>query len=380
MNHVSNFYIDNIGVLMFPTQGPGNIQLSNLINICKNISKKTYLVTGNEGYYLFENDKKINISGVFHKSVDKLFFKIINYIFTQLGLGYNLFKMPKKADTWIFMGGDTLLIPLIVGKILKKKIYIVIMGNVNKELELKKNENYIINIIVSLIKKINLNLCDKIILYSENLIKYWNMDKYSNKIFIANEHTLNFEKFDNRNPITKRKEIIGYIGRFSEEKGVMNLLESILEILKINNNLKFIIGGDGPLKNEIKNFIYNNNISENVNLIEWIEHDDLPNILNELKLIILPSYTEGLPNILIESMACGTPVLATSVGSIPDIISNEENGFIMDGNSPKTITKSILKILEFPNLQKITINANETVKERFNINYVSEKWLNILKE
>jgi hypothetical protein len=61
--------------------------------------------------------------------------------------------------------------------------------------------------------------------------------------------------------------------------------------------------------------------------------------------MVIPSFTEGLPNIMLEAMACGTPVLATPVGAISDIIRDSETGFIMENNSPKCIIENVNRVI-----------------------------------
>jgi glycosyltransferase involved in cell wall biosynthesis len=91
----------------------------------------------------------------------------------------------------------------------------------------------------------------------------------------------------------------------------------------------------------------------------------LPTYLNELKLIVLPSFSEGLPNIMIEAMACGTLVLATPVGSIPDYIVDKQTGFIMETNSPECIAKNILRALNFCDIDRVVSNAKSLVEYKF---------------
>ena len=69
-----------------------------------------------------------------------------------------------------------------------------------------------------------------------------------------------------------------------------------------------------------------------------------------LKLLVLPCYTEGLPNVMLDAMACGTLVLAISVGAIPDPIKNDETRFIMGDNSPECIARSVVKALNYRDL------------------------------
>jgi glycosyltransferase involved in cell wall biosynthesis len=84
-----------------------------------------------------------------------------------------------------------------------------------------------------------------------------------------------------------------------------------------------------------------------------------------MKLLVIPSYTEGLPTILLEAMACGTPVLATPVGNIPDIIDDGENGFIVPANSPSILAAAIVAALSNDTLGDISNHAAESVAAHY---------------
>ena len=114
-------------------------------------------------------------------------------------------------------------------------------------------------------------------------------------------------------------------------------------------------------------------------MLRWIPHDKLPDFLNELKLVVLPSYTEGLPNLMIEAMACGTLVLATPVGAIPDVINDGETGFIMENNSPECIAENAIRALEHPNLEEVVKNARELVEREFMYDAAVERYKKILE-
>jgi glycosyltransferase involved in cell wall biosynthesis len=112
----------------------------------------------------------------------------------------------------------------------------------------------------------------------------------------------------------------------------------------------------------------------------WISHDDLPGYLNQLRLLVLPSYTEGLPNIMLEAMACGTPVLATPVGAIPDVIRDGKTGFIMENNSPECIAENVARALASPDLEEIAEAGRRFVEENFTFEKVVGKWKRLLQE
>ena len=112
--------------------------------------------------------------------------------------------------------------------------------------------------------------------------------------------------------------------------------------------------------------------------LNWIPYTKLPTILNKIKLLVIPSYSEGLPNIMLEAMACGTPVLATPVGAISDVIQDGETGFIMENNSSVRITESIIRAINYPSLEEIAQHARALVGKEFIYERAVEKYREIL--
>lgn len=132
------------------------------------------------------------------------------------------------------------------------------------------------------------------------------------------------------------------------------------------------------MRNSIEKYVIDRQLNRKIKILGWISHDRLPIYLNELKLLVLPSYTEGLPNIMLEAMACGTPVLATSVGSIPDIISDGFTGFLLKENSPQNVADNILRALEHPDLHRVADKARDLVRIHFTYEAAVERYKKVL--
>jgi glycosyltransferase involved in cell wall biosynthesis len=375
---MKNMEKTNIGLLTFPIGKAGIIPTANLLKILYSISHNISLITGNEGYEYFKKNSRFTIYGIDHKTGENTLIKIIRYLSTQLKISYRMIQTSKKIDVWIFfIGGNTLVLPLLTAKSLGKKVILALPGSSLKSFTSTQST---LTKPIKILEQINLRLTNHIILYSPNLINEWNLQEYQNKISIAREHFLDFDRFKNNKNIEQRKNLVGYIGRLSEEKGIYIFIQTIQKTINKRKDTEFFIGGDGAAYQQIKKFLHTNNLNNKVQLAGWIPHDDLPQYLNELKLLVLPSYTEGLPNIVLEAMACGTPVLTTPVGAIPDVITNEETGFIIKKNEPMEIAEDIVRILKHPDLQRIIENAQELVKKQFNFEMCVENYKNTIQE
>ena len=365
-----------IGIITLPVSEPdvgkaSLVPLSNLIKIITSFSRVN-LVSGKIGYDFFKDQDNLTSYLVKTKTYQSRFLNIICFILNQFSLAYPILKF-RKIDCWIFfIGGELFLIPMIVSKILRKKVIIIFSGSATETLEAS---NDYLSIISNYLSNINCFLADKIVVYSESLIKKWKLDGFKEKISIARHNIIDLDNFNIKQYYNSRSNTIGFVGRFSHEKGILNLLSSREKIINHFPDVNFLIIGDGPLKMNIEDS--NSLINEKTELIGWVDHEKLSEYLNRMKILIIPSYTEGLPNVMLESMACGTPVLANSVGSIPDIIIDGKNGFILRNNNPDCISTSVINLLKI-DLELISENAHESIVNDFDYNKSFQEWKKII--
>lgn len=308
---------------------------------------------------------------IVHPSSANTLTRIINYFFLNLKISWNILKRSKNTESFLFFMETGLPLPFLIAKFQNKKIIWLFPSSLKKRIE--HDDDYP-NLFLIPLHSLSYRFADKIVVYSPNLINEWKLNKYSYKIHIAHEHFINTDILTPRIPFCKRMPLIGYVGRLSEEKGVQNFVQSLPAILENQKDLNVLIGGDGPLREKIETFLLHNGLNTRVNLLGWISPENLPQYLNRIRLLIIPSYTEGLPNIMLEAMSCGTPVLATAVGAIPDIIKDGETGFTLENNSSACIAENIIRVLENPDLQNIAMNAKNMVDKEFSFEETIEQW------
>lgn len=362
----------NICVITPASNIIGHPGISNLIDVLVPSFNELHLIMANGKMISADN---IKLESTIIPQKNKTICRVLNYIVMQIKITLSVIKILNSIDLWIFFSGEGLILPLILLKVFNRKIVLILAGSLKKESAAKRDITFKI---LDMISHLSFYLTDYIILYSNSLISNWDLERYRDKILIASKHFVDYNIFSIKKEISSRNCIVGYVGRLSEEKGIMNLVKAIPDIIKLSNDINFVIAGDGILYNDIKKFIYNNNLNERVHLAGWIPNHNLPQFLNELKLLVLPSFDEGLPNIMIESMACGVPVLAMPVGAISDVIRDEECGFLMETNSPECIRKNIIRALIYPDLERLVTNARERIKRDFTFEKSTKRYKQII--
>lgn len=367
----------NIGIITVPINKSGLTPLSQLIDIVSSISKTTFLISGNRGYHKYKNSSNIKSIKIERSVFKNTLFKVINYIYFQFKISFQIIKLKSKVGKWIFfIGGDVLLLPILTARLLKIDAILLLSGS-----STETHKCYLDNrlwTIFQFLSRITFFFVSKILVYSKSIIKLQKLEKYSSKISIAPRHKINLEIFNIKKTFKDRDSIIGFVGRLSEEKAPMNFLLSVSSIIKKNDDIRFLIIGNGKLKRKIIKYIRKKDLGEKIDVIDWVDHRTLSKYLNDMKLLIIPSHTEGLPNIMLESMACGTPVLANNVGAIPDIIINGKTGFLMENNTPENISRNVIEIIKKHDLEKISLNGKKFVENKFKFELILKNYESIL--
>ena len=368
----------SIGIFAINTwDGGGATSINNLSHIFHPIFNDIILVTTldqNESLSpQVENAENVSYRIVNHKGGGNKFSRIFNMLWSQIRISYNLLRIIRKTDVFLFLG-ELLVLPMIIAKIFGKKTFLSLPSS---QVHMSIAIGDIFSRELQYISKMAFLISSFIVLYTPNLINEWSLEEYKDKIVFAHEQYIDFTKFQKTKEIGDRKNLIGYIGRLSPEKGIGNFVKAITLLSKDMDDLNFLIIGDGKLMGELRLYAKENDLELNTTFLGRVDQDELPKYLNEMKMLVIPSYTEGLPNIMLESMACGTPVLATSVGGIPDIITDSQNGFILTDNSPQTIADEIKKVLKYPKKDEISRESEKTVKKYFNYETVVKQWSDI---
>ncbi len=154
--------------------------------------------------------------------------------------------------------------------------------------------------------------------------------------------------------------ILGYIGRIERSKGVFYLIDAFEKLSKEFSNLKLVIAGYGKDWNEIKELCEQKNITDKINLLGYYK-GDIRDILNTFNLFVFPSLWEGLPYVVLEAMANGVLVVATTVGGIPELIKDGENGFLVSPANSNALYEKVKYILQSKNDYKLMINNSLSV-------------------
>ncbi|MGB2741767.1 MAG: glycosyltransferase [Cognaticolwellia sp.] len=143
----------------------------------------------------------------------------------------------------------------------------------------------------------------------------------------------------------KVDDYILYVGNLKRDKGVLELLEGFAAINEKHPTLKLLYAGPGSLHNEISIQAKHLAISDKVTLIGSVDHSQLPELISRARVLALPSYNEGVPNVVLEAMACGTPVLATNVGGIPEVVNEKICGKLIEPKSNSAVAEGLDFIL-----------------------------------
>jgi len=161
--------------------------------------------------------------------------------------------------------------------------------------------------------------------------------------------------------------LILFAGDLIKLKGVDKLIKVSAKLMRALPH-QLIILGDGPERARLEQ-LASNLESENVFFIGRVQHQDVPLYMNAVDVLVLPSESEGLPKCVQEAMACGTPVIATSVGGTPEIITDGVNGFLV--NSEAELEERLRLLISNPELfSKMGANAREFATHYLSIDKV----------
>jgi glycosyltransferase involved in cell wall biosynthesis len=155
------------------------------------------------------------------------------------------------------------------------------------------------------------------------------------------------------------------VGRLSREKGHADLLTA-LDLLRRNSSEPFhaVVVGDGPEQETLEGMIRDLGL-ESVVTMAGLQHDVRP-YYALASMVVMPSHSEGSPNVLLEAMAAGVPVVATAVGGVPEIATDGQTALLAQARNPASLAQAIQRMLEDSELRcRLAQNARELAEREY---------------
>ncbi len=176
--------------------------------------------------------------------------------------------------------------------------------------------------------------------------------------------------------IPENAKIIGTIGGLKPAKGHEYLLRSTANILRTHKDVKLLIVGDGPLRHYLDELAHNLGIDNSVLLTGY--RKDVPELLSAMDMFVLPSLTEGLPIVVLEAMAANRPVIATAVGAIPKIITDNETGFLVPPSDVSALEAAISSLIDDgANARRVAVAGSAKVRREFSSERMCRRYLDV---
>ena len=210
----------------------------------------------------------------------------------------------------------------------------------------------------------------KKILCVSNKIKEITARRINNKSVLQTVYSgIDLDKFEPKSGVLKvelelenSNFLIGNTSALADHKDYFTFIDVVVEVLKQQSNVHFVIFGSGPMEAEIKEYATTKGVGEKLKFLGF--RSDVPKLLADLDLFLITSKTEGLGTSILDAFACKVPVVATAAGGIPELVEDRKTGLLCAIKNVEQITKAVLEVKFTPNLgNQMAENAFEKVQK-----------------
>ncbi|CAG0963809.1 colanic acid/amylovoran biosynthesis glycosyltransferase [Methylophilaceae bacterium] len=172
------------------------------------------------------------------------------------------------------------------------------------------------------------------------------------------------------------------VGRLCEQKGQLLLLEACRELNERGVSFELVLAGDGEMRAEIEQMITQYGLADHVNITGWISSDEVRERVLDARALVLPSFAEGLPVVIMEAMALRRPVISTYVAGIPELVIPGQNGWLVPAGAVTELADAMQELLATPTseLQNMGDAAYVRVRQRHDVDTEASKLAALFRE
>jgi glycosyltransferase involved in cell wall biosynthesis len=284
----------------------------------------------------------------------------------------------------LFFGATAYLLPTLFARLIGRTVVIEPRGDVPLTLRLQWEEQVptpVARALASVVRgleRLDFHVADAIITYTPSMAGELNLEPFRKKLHTQGARHVPVDRFRPTTPYAERDRNVGFVGRLDVEKGIDELIE-VARLLP--DDVSFVFVGDGDYRDQLEAELADEIAAGSVEVTGWVDHDEVPVQLNRLKLLVMPSQpTEGLPSTILEAFACGTPVYATPVAGVPDVVRDGETGFSMTDLSAESIAADVESILARDDLEEISGNCRALLEAEYSFDATVDRYREMLAD
>jgi glycosyltransferase involved in cell wall biosynthesis len=192
------------------------------------------------------------------------------------------------------------------------------------------------------------------------------------------QNPVNIKLLKNSRNCRREQHQLLYLGWFIPEKGIYDLVDAAEILVKKGIEFQLYFFGRKQ-RNELVKYVEAKKLNSVIQVGNWISDDEKIDFLYRSTMLILPSYSEGIPNVILEAMATKTPIVSTHVGGLSEILTDNYNAVITLPGNPERLSFDIQRMLEDDQFRnQLARNAYNDARKKYDIAIVKESFKNII--
>src|SRR5262249_54452071 len=138
------------------------------------------------------------------------------------------------------------------------------------------------------------------------------------------------------------------VGRLCEQKGQLLLIEAAQRLSTQEVDFEMVLAGDGELRGEIETLITRFKLTDRIRITGWISSEQVRDEILGARVLVLPSFAEGLPTVIMEAMALRRPIISTYIAGIPELVQPGKHGWLVPAGDVQALAEAMRHSLEAP--------------------------------
>ncbi|WP_432798004.1 glycosyltransferase [Poriferisphaera sp. WC338] len=172
------------------------------------------------------------------------------------------------------------------------------------------------------------------------------------------------------------------VGRLCEQKGQLLLMQAARRLKDEGHDFELILAGDGEMRLDVEELIERYRLQDHVTITGWVSSEQVVELIEQSRALVLPSFGEGLPVVIMEALALGRPVVSTYVAGIPELVHDCTNGFLVPAGNVVELTRAMRQCLELPSgrLEDMGRTGRKQVAEKHDASREARKLAGLFQE